>query len=102
MLFRSPTTQAQAANEIIELYTWWTDIYPNRLDPYDVSGWSEHCDLRRVTHADDGFIWEDRNDEEKAQTRKCLDSLQDLETQYREEDTEMLIRLINLRDSLWT
>jgi len=42
-----PTAQAEAAQEILDLYTWWTETYPNRPDPFDVSGWSAHCEDKR-------------------------------------------------------
>ena len=42
-----PTYQAEKALEILALYKWWTEVYPNRPDPHDASGWSEYCDRKR-------------------------------------------------------
>ena len=45
-LYGKPTPQAIAAKETIELYNWWKNVYPNRPDVYDVTGWSAHCDSK--------------------------------------------------------
>lgn len=97
-----PTGQAIAAKEILELYTWWTTTYRNRPDPYAASGWSDLCEQRRITHAEEGFMWTDRNVEEKKATKKALDLTQKIEAQYEKEDTRMLIRLVKARHHLWT
>lgn len=94
-----PTAQAEAAREILDLYTWWTETYPNRPDPYDVSGWSDHCEDKRKRGI--GFLETDP-EEDKEETRKILDRSNELEAQYNQEEEEMLIRLIKLRGSLWT
>lgn len=94
-----PTLHAEAAREIITLYKWWTDTYVNRPDIYDVSGWSDYCEdkcLRGI-----GFMETDPlEDEEK--TREMLNKNREIEQQYIEEETEMLIRLIKIRNHLWT
>jgi len=98
-----PTPQAIKAEEILTLYKWWTEIYPNRPDPHEVSGWSAICDRARDQ---DGtfslFDNENRTEEEKAEVSRALDLSHKIEQQYRDEDTEMMIRLIKIRDSLWT
>jgi hypothetical protein len=45
---------------------------------------------------------DDKTDEDKAETRRVLDASTALEKQYSDEDTEMLTRLIKIRESLWT
>jgi hypothetical protein len=96
-----PTHQAKAAKEIIELYTWWKNVYPNRPDPYDVSGWTAYCELRRANgyHLLD---MEDKSPEEAKMSKDSLDALHSLEAQYAQEDEDMMIRLIKIRESLWT
>jgi hypothetical protein len=96
-----PTPQALAAKEIIDLYVWWTAIRPQRPDPHDASGWSDLCDRRRQT-SEDSIMWEDATQEEQDETKKALDKCQELELQYEQEDEEMMIRLIKVRQSLWT
>lgn len=98
-----PTLQALAAMEKLAIYQWWKYVYANRPDPHDLSGWSEHCAIRRGDDDDNIMMWgEDRTDEERAQTRIILDKTQAIEKQYRDEDENMLIRLIRIRESLWT
>lgn len=95
-----PTSQAIAAREVFELYHWWKNVRPNRPDPYDESGWTAYCDSRR--RDTDDLFFEDSTDEEKAQSSASLNSLHDIEKTYDDEDEEMLIRLIRIRQHLWT
>lgn len=99
--FGEPTGQAKNAEEILALYKWWTEVYPNRPDPHDASGWSEFCSRRR-SNGVDFFDLESRTDEERAESTDLLDSLRKIEEEYEKEDTEMMIRLIRVRNSLWT
>ncbi len=98
-----PTSQAISAKEIKELYTWWTTVYHNRPDPHDASGWSEHCDTMRVKYPGNLFsILYDTHLEDKKASDKALKLLQKIESAYEKEDTEMMIRIIKIRNSLWT
>jgi hypothetical protein len=96
-----PSYQAIKAQEILELYRWWTEVYPNRPDPHDAGGWSAYCEQRRSSGAD-FFDFEDRTEQELEQSRRALDATQAIEDKYNQEDEEMMIRLIKIRQSLWT
>jgi hypothetical protein len=92
-------TQAQAAREIVALYTWWKDIRPARPDPYDASGWSDYCKSR----SDRGCsMFAEKTEEEHQQSDVVWKRLEEIETQQLQEDDAMLIRLIKIRRSLWT
>jgi hypothetical protein len=95
-----PTPQAKTAKEVLELYHWWKEVYPNRPDPHDASGWSDLCDRRR--ESGEGFGWEDYTPEERKETSKILKLTQKIEEQYYKEDERMMIRLIKIRRGLWT
>lgn len=99
-----PTYQAKAAKEILELYTWWKEVYPNRPEPMDASGWSAYCEAGRK--ATGGSLWlslaADKDPELKAQGEVAHKKLQEIEEAYNREDEEMMIRLIKVRESLWT
>ena len=99
-----PTYQAEKAKEILALYKWWTEVYPNRPDPHDASGWSRYCDLKRQEYGDTGlgFMQESKNPETRALGDAALKKTREIEEAYEKEDEEMLIRLIKVRDSLWT
>jgi hypothetical protein len=43
-----PTQQAEKAQEILDLYTWWTVTRPARPDPHEASGWSAYCEQVRL------------------------------------------------------
>lgn len=95
------TPQAINAQEILDLYKWWTEVYLNRPDPHDASGWSEFCD--RTRDEDRHFLdFESETAEEKAESRRILDLCHSIEQTYEKEDEEMMIRLIKIRNSLWT
>ena len=95
------TPQAERAEEILALYKWWTEVYPNRPDPHDAGGWTAYCDMRR-DRGDHMLDFEDRTPEEAEMARVALDRTHEIEEAYKQEDTEMMIRLIKIRDSLWT
>lgn len=94
-----PTAQAKAAQEILELYTWWTETYPNRPDPYEESGWSALCESRRERGIGPLEI-DPKHDADE--THKILDRVREIEEQQKQEEDEMLIRLIKVRGHLWT
>lgn len=74
--YGKPTHQAIVAKKIHELYTWWKDR-DKRIDPYTV-----------YTKEKDG----------KYYYRK----IGEMEDNYDEEDTSMLVELVKIRGSLWT
>lgn len=96
--YGKPTPQAIAAQEIKDLYIWWTETYRNRPDPYESSGWTAHMETLRSDDPDDFMGREDPTGE----TPRRLDALHQLEKQYEAEDESMIIRLIKIRNHLWT
>jgi hypothetical protein len=98
-----PTYQAKAAREIIELYTWWTVTYRNRPDAMEASGWSAHCDAMRVKYPGSFFSSLNSKDpEDRKASNKAHKLMDKIEKAYAKEDEEMMIRLIKIRESLWT
>lgn len=99
-----PTPQAIKAQEILDLYNWWTQTYRNRPDPMDASGWSAYCDACREESGSSMWLSlaETKNPALKKQGSKAHKLLQKIEAQYEKEDEEMLIRLIKVRHALWT
>ena len=96
-----PTYQAEKALEILALYKWWTEVYPNRPDPHDAGGWTAYCNMKRE-RGDHMLDLEDRTPEEAEMAKTALDKTQEIEQVYDKEDEEMMIRLIKVRQSLWT
>lgn len=89
-----PTPQAVAAKEILDLYEWWVNVRPLRVDPMDASGWSEYCEGKSLSEMFD--------EDNRVDTTPMHDKMRELEKKYDDEDTEMLIRLIKIRGYLWT
>ena len=100
----NPTPQAVKAQEVLDLYRWWTEVYHQRPDPHDASGWSEYCERKRQEHGDTGlsFMKESKNPELRALGDAALMKTHEIEQAYEAEDTEMMIRLIKVRHGLWT
>ena len=96
------TSQAIRAKELKELYTWWTVTYRNRPDPHDASGWSAYCDSLRNEYGDNWIGMNPKDPASKKASNKAMKLLSKIEKAYEKEDTEMLIRLIKIRQSLWT
>jgi hypothetical protein len=97
------TTQALNAREIKELYLWWTEVYPTRPDPYDESGFAAYLKARE--EANGGKMnWgcDEKTEEERQELKAVLDESTRIEQLYESEDTAMMIRLIKVRDGLWT
>lgn len=97
-----PTYQAKAAKEIIELYTWWTQTYRNRPEPMEVSGWSAYCEAARLANGGRLGFGKDKSPKLAEMSRIAMDKLNKIEAEYEAEDEAMLIRLIKIRQSLWT
>ena len=97
-----PTYQATAAKEIIELYTWWTTTYRNRPDPYDASGWTAACEASRIANGGRLSFSSEKDPVLRKASDKAHKLLQKIEKAYEVEDEAMMIRLIKIRQSLWT
>jgi hypothetical protein len=97
------TQQAITAQEILDLYTWWTETYRNRPDPYDASGWSAYCEASRKANGGK-LSWSggDKTPELKKMSDKAHKALRKIEAAYEKEDEAMMIRLIKIRQGLWT
>jgi hypothetical protein len=95
------TPQAEKAQEILDLYTWWTQTYRNRPDPYEASGWHAYCEASREING--GRLFGSKSTPElKKMSNRAHKLLQKIEAAYEKEDEEMMIRLIRVRHGLWT
>ena len=102
-LTRTSPQQARAAREIYKLYKWWKDVRPNRPEPLDASGWTAVCNELENS----GGVFSERAElslgtEFQKRKKAALKKLRKIEEKYEKEDEEMLIRLIKIRQHLWT
>lgn len=81
------TEQAKGSRKIKELYEWWKYKRPLRKDPFDNPelGIDDITDTKQVKSK-----------------QKLYKKVYELEEEYDEEDTKMLIELIKIRHHLWT
>jgi hypothetical protein len=96
------TPQAVKAQEVLDLYTWWTTTYRNRPDPYEASGWTAACEAQRVANGGKLSFSTSKDPALKKQSDKAHKLLQKIEASYEKEDEAMMIRLIKVRHGLWT
>jgi hypothetical protein len=96
------TPQAVKAQEILDLYTWWTKTYRNRPDPYDASGWTAVCEEQRQENGGKLSWNSPKSPALKKKSTKAHKLLQKIEAEYEAEDEAMMIRLIKVRHGLWT
>ena len=94
------TIQAHNAKEILALYTWWTEERPKRVEPMEASGWTAYCNSKWENGRDSFF--DDDEDVKKIDTTAMHAMMTELDAKYEQEDEDMMIRLIKIRQSLWT
>lgn len=100
-LYGQPTEQAKIACEQLELYFWWKFVRPYRPEPAELAGYHDYIKQR---YGNDFDVWDilDERDVKDEQYRKIMNEIQLIEDKQAEEDNEMLMRLIKIRDTLWT
>lgn len=99
VIWGTPVPQAIAAMEKRDLYLWWKNARPIRIDPMDASGLSKHYDDERSAGKK---MFRTKTNEENAAYKILSDECTRIEKMYDDEDETNLIRLIKIRHSLWT
>jgi hypothetical protein len=97
-----PTPQAVKAQEILDLYTWWTQVYRNRPEPMEASGWSAYCEAARLANGGRLSFSSDKTPELAKMSKIAMKKLHKIEADYEKEDEAMMIRLTKVRHGLWT
>ncbi len=99
--------QAARAKETLDLYNWWKYTRPLRKEPFDAVGLSDWYDKMAEKYDDaDGTMWSTfsrkYSEEDEAEHKRLHDASIQEETRQYEEDSGMMIRLVKLRQDLWT
>jgi hypothetical protein len=90
-LYGQPMPQSQQHQEILDLYHWWLER-PNRIHP--------ECPLPdKMRYL---FSSEKLSPEEREMIDEWIKTSNETDERYRNEDDDMLVRLIKVRHSLWT
>jgi hypothetical protein len=103
--FGQPTSQAIAAQETLALYKWRKEDRRKRPDPFEVSGLDEYYEKKRKAaeeRGDDPLWGSFKNKTEDEGWRTMSNLCHEIEKEQDDEDTAMLIRLVKIRQSLWT
>jgi hypothetical protein len=89
----TPPHQRKCCRVVKEVYLWWKDTRPVRQDVEDASGWSEFLeDVRKNPK-----LWDD-----KQQLDYLLELGIEIEKKYLKEDKEMMKKIIDISEHLWT
>ena len=72
-----------------------------RVDPMEATGWTAYCETR---WGNGRGMLDDLDDlgDDAVDTNVMHDKMRELEDKYSTEDEAMMIRLIKIRDALWT
>lgn len=97
--FGKPTGQALGAKEILEIYHWW--IKRKDLDIWDDSALIEFY-KNNPTDFTSVFDNDTRPDNVKQEEKALITKRFELEEFQKNQDTEMLCRLMKVRHHLWT
>jgi len=99
--FGEPTRQALSAKEQYELYTWWKEVRPIRPEAMDACGLSAYYDS---IHKEGTSFMQmlSSKDKDPVAQKAMMDMHTKIEEGYNQEDLAMLIRLMTIRQSLWS
>lgn len=96
-----PTTQAENAREILDLYDWWVNRRPQRdTHPLRQALDQFNDNLHRKYPRFRDFYCQPGPEQDR--WRDLVDQIHALEEQEHQEDQDCLIRLMRIRRSLWT
>lgn len=88
--------QNASTQEIWTLYNWWTKVRPNRKDP------REHIRHPKYVSDENGFHEIFLIDGDEEVWDNAMQLTKKLESEWEKEDEEMFMRLIKIREHLWT
>lgn len=97
--------QKAREQKIVDLYLWWKDIRPARVDVYDTPEYKALGDFEPFIFTPSSIgsqMHQNTQDPRYKVWRDLMDEAEKLEEKWKEEDTEKLIELIKLRHHLWT
>ena len=92
--------RSAAVGEIIVLYNWWKNVHPFRKDAALVSPFN--VEVQEIHLRYYGFPGLGCTQEESLILDKHDEAKKQAIANYQEEDTQMMIKLIKVRDHLWT
>jgi len=100
----SKSRQAEKACETLTLYRWWKEVRPHRKEPEEIVGLWAFYDKHRKDDGENIFnlLGKNLSPELEEERKRLFDESIKVETEQYNEDTEMMIRLVKLRDALWT
>ena len=86
----------EIAEEIKELYNWWVEVYPNRKLPAAPKEPEHNCDNFMMI-----FSHKYKDDPYRKLFSQWSAEVTSIEESWASEDTEMMIKVIELRRDMW-
>lgn len=91
--------QARTAREIRDLYLWWKDVRPSRVEPGILSGYDALLEIDPSENVWDIFDL-DKPDTMREARKQARDREAQIEAEYEAEDEAMMARLIKVKGNL--
>ena len=88
-----------AYKEMREIYLWWTNFEEDAW--YENSPWYKHCEKMRKKYESIMVSPSSKTEEEIEQGREALKEHTRLEKENKDKITEMLCRLMQIREAMW-
>ncbi len=97
--YGKPSRQAISAKEKLKIYNWIVNLRPKRPDPHEASGWNK---LLAENEEKYGKWYSNKSKKDIQKMAAVAKKVAKLEEKYLNEDTEMLCRIMKIRNDLWT
>lgn len=91
--------QSISAQEILDLYIWWTVTRPQRIDAYVLAGYDDTFNMSDLFT---NGVLSPTYTERTRKLKPVFKKVRKIEEQYEKEDEKMLCRLVKIRRGLWT
>ena len=103
LLDEEGTSQAADAREIYDLYNWWTNQRPYRVED-NIEDWDAYQSLSKEIYGDYYDLLDNSKDTSELRflRKTWLNNSVTIERNNLLEDDRMLIRLVKIRAALWT
>lgn len=105
MDLEEPTHQRDTAREVMVLYTWWKEVYLKREDEWIESGLRPFWDSMETKYGENWLGLSGKSKmtrSEKAEYDRLSALMHKIEEDRKQEEEDMMIRLIKIRQGLWT
>lgn len=95
--YLEPNTNKDSIKTVIELYEWWGNTRKNRKSSRELAGSQELHDRIDKKYGDFSFLPSMMDKKDRDEMDTMIKRMVEIENQYRQEDDEMLTKLVKVR-----